>query len=172
MRLWQRMLIIVPAGLLLGMAGGQFAQPVMTQRVGDEPWQSMFQTRADRDGASTEYPAQAEGPMTYDGGYSYAPAWASNDNWSPPDYYHYADAPLPTVAELDARQAALLADPEKQFAVATPPPNAVELAANDAEAAAEQARQSAAAPAASVAAADPADLAPEPHTADGQPAIW
>jgi hypothetical protein len=171
MRLWQRLLLIVPAGLLLGMAGGQFAQPVMTQRLGDEPWQSMFQTRADRDGASSDYPTQPEGPMTYDGGYSYAPAWASHDDWSPPDYYHYSDVPLPTLAELDARQAALLADPEKQFA-STPPPEAVEQAADDAEAAADQARQSATVPAASVAAADPAELAPEPHTADGQPAIW
>jgi hypothetical protein len=171
MRLWQRLAIIVPAGLLLGMAGGQFARPVMTQRLGDEPWQAMFQTRGDRYGVSSDYPAQPDGPMTYDGGYSYAPAWTASTDWSPPDYDGYADIPLPTLAELDARQAALLADPETQFAVA-PPAGAIEQAGDDAATAAEHARQAAAAPAASVAAADPADLAPEPRTADGQPAIW
>jgi hypothetical protein len=169
MRLWQRLVLIVPAGLLLGMAGGQFAQPVMTQRIGDEPWQAMFQHRADRNGTAADYPTQPEGPMTYDGGYSYAPSWAGQADWSPPEFDRYGDIALPTVAELDARQASLLADPEKQFA--TPAPSdAVAQAGPDAEAAAANARETATA--SGVAAADPADLAPEPHTADGQPAIW
>jgi len=171
MRLWQRLAIIVPAGLLLGMAGGQFARPVLTQRLGDEPWQAMFQSRGDRYGTASDYPTQPEGPMAYDGGYSYAPAWADQAAWSPPDFDRYGDIALPTLAELDARQAALLADPEKQYAV-DPPSEAIAQAADDAETAAKHARETATAPAASVAAADPADLAPEPRTADGQPAIW
>jgi hypothetical protein len=170
MRLWQRLAIIAPAGLLLGMAGGQFARPVLTERLGDAPWQAMFQHRGDRYGTTADYPAQPEGPMTYDGGYSYAPAWAGQADWLPPDFDRYGDIALPSVAELDARQAALLADPEKQFA-SSAPSEAIVQAGNDAEAAAEQARETAAGPA-SVAAADPAELAPEPHTADGQPAIW
>lgn len=114
---WKPLLIIAPAGLLLGTIGGQLAKPVILQRAQDAPWQSMFQSRAERYGTSGQYPAQPEGPMVYDGGYSYAPDFADTPaDWTPPDYYRFADVPLPTIAELDARQAALLADPEAQFA--------------------------------------------------------
>jgi hypothetical protein len=119
---WKPLLIVVPAGLVLGSIGGHWARPVMTQRAGDSAAQSMFQTRADRYGRSGAYPKQAEGPVPYDGGYSYAPDWAvqAASTWTPPDYDHYADAPLPTLAQLDAHQAALLADPEVQFRSAAP----------------------------------------------------
>jgi hypothetical protein len=169
-RFWKPLLIILPAGLLLGMAMGQSARPVMTQRVSDEPWQAMFHSRADRDGSTNAYPSQVAGPA-YDGGYSYAPAWVTDASWTPPDYTRYADVPLPTVAQLDARQARLLADPDKEFAVA-PTADAVAGAAQDTQVAADQARQGAGEPAADLASADPADVAPEPRTADGQPAIW
>jgi hypothetical protein len=169
-RFWKPLLIILPAGLLLGMAMGQSARPVMTQRVGDEPWQAMFHSRAERDGSGPAYPSQIDGPA-YDGGYSYAPAWVTDASWTPPDYAQYADIPLPTVAQLDARQARLLADPDKEFAAA-PVSDAVAQATQDTQVSADQARQVAGEPAADLASADPADVAAEPHAPDGEPAIW
>jgi hypothetical protein len=159
MELWKPLVLIVPAGLVLGMIGGQLARPVMQQRAA-EPWPSIFGARAEHDGAA-DYPVQPEGPMTYVGGYSYPPAtsdWSSQDDSG---QWAYADVPLPTVAELDARQAELLADPDVEFAVS--PPSAREI---------EQAAEQRSEPAPQVALA-PADVGPEPRTAEGElPAIW
>jgi hypothetical protein len=161
---WKALLLIAPAGLALGMVGGHLAKPVMTQRVGDEPWQAMFQSRADRDGRAAEPPPMVEGPLTYTGGYSYAPDFARDTiAWAPPDYEHYRDIPLPDLPQLDARQAALLADPEVQFGGSQAPVPA------------EQAGE---APFPAAAAGVAADLgqvavAAEPRTPDGSlPAIW
>jgi hypothetical protein len=154
MQLWKPLALIVPAGRARGMIGGKLAHPVMQQRA-IEPWQSIFGGRTQQYG-SADYPVQPEGPVTYVGGYSYAP---DVGEWSRPydeaDWTH-ADVPLPTVAELDARQAELLADPDVEFAVSPP--------AGDAGPAAEDPPQVAIAP---------ADVGPEPRTADGGlPAIW
>jgi hypothetical protein len=79
------------------------------------------------------------------------------------------------VAQLDARQAALLADPDKQFAVHRP-----DAAVDPAEATPATTPDTSAAPAsgetlAMAAAPSTGDLpAPssEPRKADGEPAIW
>jgi hypothetical protein len=165
---WKPLLFIAPAGLMLGTIGGQLARPVMVQRAGDGAEQLMFQSRAQRYGTSGQYPTQPVGPMTYDGGYSYAPEFVDSTpaDWSAPDYYHFADVPLPTLAQLDARQAALLADPEVQYASAPVDGQATLAAApalNDAQ------------PDATTDAAPPEQvaLAPEPRTDDGAlPGIW
>jgi hypothetical protein len=163
MRVWKALILIVPAGLALGMVGGNLARPVMQQRA-VEPRQSIFETRAERYGSAQSYPRQPQGSMAYVGGYSYPPAakgWPQGKDdggdWT------YADMPLPTVAELDARQAELLADPDVEFAVS--PPDATGQMADAAPAlAGQQAAQVAHAP---------ADLGREPRTADGKlPAIW
>jgi len=163
MQAWKPLVLVVPVGLILGMVGGELARPVMTQRVTDEPWSSMLQTRSDREGQSREYPDQPQDGLPYVGDYSFPPdVGATNAEWTPPheDRWTYADAPLPTVAQLDARQAALLADPEVEFAVHPPakpsePPSATAAVTPDGEG---QSQPS---------------FAPEPSTPDGQlPAIW
>jgi hypothetical protein len=156
MKLWQRLLIIVPAGFVLGMVGSRFAQPVMNQRVGDRPSQAALQTTADRDGAPSGYPARTDGATAYEGGYGPAPAWAARGDGAA-GQTPYSDVSMPTLAELDARQAELLANPEQEFATAATP---------------DAAARSASAPPTSIADADPADLSPEPRKADGEPAIW
>lgn len=159
MQLWKPLALIVPAGLVLGMIGGHLARPEMQVRAG-EPSQRMFETRAQRYGSAESYPAQP----AYVGGYSYppylsAPTTDRSQPYGGPDWT-YADEPLPTIAELDARQAALLADPDVEFAVSPP--------GDEPKPAAEGAPQ----PATQVALA-PADGSPEPRTADGKlPAIW
>lgn len=176
MQVWKPLLIVVPAGLLLGMAGGHWANPVMTQRTGDEAGQAMFQARGDRYGTTTAYPGEAEQPIAYVGGYSYPPylmhdaSGAAVYDSSP---FAYSDIPLPTVAELDAKQAALLADPDVEFA--SKPQPAVEQAADAAQAVADQAQQmpGQAKEIAFAPSAPAAQLAPEPRSADGSlPAIW
>ncbi|MGZ3233184.1 MAG: hypothetical protein ACXU7O_00620 [Croceibacterium sp.] len=156
-------MLIVPAGLILGMVGDKLARPVMAQRVTDKPWPSMLQTRSDREGQSQDYPDQQQGGQAYVGGYSFPPVMvATNAGWPPPheDRWAYADAPLPTVAQLDARQAALLADPEVEFAV-HPPAKPSEPTSEAAAAPTDSEGQS------------PPSFAPEPSTPDGQlPAIW
>lgn len=158
MQMWKPIALIVPAGLVLGMIGGKLAHPVMQDRA-VEPWQSIFGNRS-QEGGSTNYPVQPEGPMTYVGGYSYPPdtnTWPDtygNSDWT------YDDVPLPSIAQLDARQAELLADPNIEFAVAPPADGA------------EQATDDPSVPAAQVALAPP-DAGPEPRTADGRlPGIW
>jgi hypothetical protein len=153
MQPWKPLLLIAPAGLLLGMAGGKLANPVIQERS-VEPWQSVFGNRTQQEG-SANYPIQPEGPMTYVGGYSYPPDMG--DFMKPYDEadWTYANVPLPTIAELDARQAELLADRDVEFAVSKP--------AEETDPAAGDPPQVALAP---------ADLGPEPRTADGQPAIW
>lgn len=166
---WKPLLIIVPAGMMLGTVGGQLVKPVPVDRASDAPWQNMFQSRAERDRSSAAYVTQPEGPMTYDGGYSYAPEMsdALAIKWAAPDYDHYADVPLPTVAELDARQAALLADPEVQYRSRAPDDPAQDYAT----AVAQAAPQPDAAPAPST--SEQLALAPEPRTDSGAlPAIW
>lgn len=158
MQLWKPLALIVPAGLVLGMIGGHLARPEMQARV-TQPWQSVIGTRAQQYG-SADYPVQLQGPMTYVGGYSYPPD--ASDRSQPYDRAGatYADAQLPTISELDARQAELLADPDVEFAV-SPPGDEFEPVTKEPSH-----------PAAQVALA-PADLTPEPRTADGKlPAIW
>jgi hypothetical protein len=147
MQVWKPLVLIVPAGLLLGMVGGHLARPVMPERA-VEPWRSGAEQAEPAD-----YPALAPSPMPYAGGYSYPPDTGA-EAWNPgQDRWAYADIPLPTIAELDARQTALLADPEVEFAVSPP----------DELARADTAR----------ARIPPTDLGPEPRTADGKlPAIW
>jgi len=156
------------------------AQPILTQRESDATLQAMFQTRADRYGSGSAYPTQTADVTYYDGGYSFVPDWVNrvDANWSPPHEdawsYSYAAAPLPSVALLDARQAALLADPDKQFAVHPPE------AAEPAEAAPAATPNPSAAPASgetvAMAATPSTGEAPaqssEPRKADGEPAIW
>lgn len=170
MQVWQRLLIIVPAGLVLGMIGGNLARPEMVERAVDTPWQAMFQGRADRDGGSPEYSAQPQGDLAYVGGYSYAPGYATQGTgWTPPseDRLAYGNAPLPTIDQLDARQAALLADPEVEFAVHPGSEDAVAP-----HGAAEGLVQPADPPDAQIASAEPLVTGPEPSKADGEPAIW
>jgi hypothetical protein len=158
MQLWKPLVLIIPAGLVLGMIGGHLARPVMQERAG-EPWQSIFLTRSQQYG-TTNYPTQGQGPTPYVGGYSYPPETI--------DLYHaydetvptYADAPLPSVDSLDARQAELLADPAVEFAT-SPPANEIEQGTEDTSA-----------PAAQMAVGS-TDAAPEPPSPDGSlPAIW
>jgi len=179
MPLWKPLLLIAPAGLLLGAIGGRMAQPVLTQRETDATLQAMFQTRADRYGSG--YPAQTADVTYYNGGSSFVPDWVNrvDANWSPPHEdawsYSYAAAPLPSVAQLDARQAALLADPDKQFAVHRPDPAAepaeATLAATPDPSAAPASGDTVAAATAPSAGDAPADSS-EPRKADGEPAIW
>jgi len=176
MPLWKPLLLIVPAGLVLGMIGGNLAKPVVNQRESDGALQAMFQTRAERYGLDSSSPEQAASPAYYDGGYSFVPDWStgSNANWSPPTEdawsYSYAAAPLPTLAQLDARQAALLADPDKQFAVHRPV-DASE-APDVAQAAAIDAKPPQASGSSIAMAGESLPNSPEPRTADGEPAIW
>lgn len=146
MHLWKPLALILPAGFLLGMVGGHLARPVMPERA-PEPWRSAVQARAQ----SHEPAAYPEQPTAYVGGYSFAPDMGT----AGPDYgsgdWAYGTAPLPTIAELDARQAALLADPDVEFAIS--PPDDPAPAARSVT--------------------PPADFGPEPRTADGKlPAIW
>jgi hypothetical protein len=157
MQLWKPMALIVPAGLVLGMIGGKLAHPVMQERA-VEPWQSIFGNRPQQDG-SANYPVQPEGPMTYVGGYSYPPDIGARPGTDDNADWTYADMPLPTVAQLDARQAELLADPDVEFAV-SPATHEPDPAAEEPPQPAEQG------------ALAPADTGSEPRTADGQPAIW
>lgn len=154
MQLWKLMALVVPAGLVLGMVGGKLAHPVVQEHA-VEPGQSIFGKRAAQDG-SADYPVQTDGPIAYVGGYSYPP---DTTTWGPAgdsSGWQGADVPLPSVAELDARQAALLADPDEEFAV-SPPSRETEEPPQ---------------PAAQVALAPP-DTGAEPRTADGGlPAIW
>lgn len=162
MQAWKRLLIVAPAGLILGMFGSQLARPVMAQRATNEPWQSVLGVRRDVDHQSSDYPELPGSDLAHVGGYSFPPDMgATNADWPqlPEDRSSYADAPLPTVAQLDARQAALLADPDVQFAVhppteESPPAETSRTEANDDA-------QTATA------------FGPEPSTPDGQlPAIW
>ncbi|HSQ96695.1 MAG TPA: hypothetical protein VLM18_11445 [Croceibacterium sp.] len=163
MQAWKPLVVIVSAGLILGMVSGELTRPVMAQRVTDKPWPSMLQARSDRKGQSPDYPDQQQDGQGYVGGYSFAPVVrATNARWTPPheDRWAYADAPLPTVAQLDARQAALLANPEVEFAVHRPakqsePPSETAAEPQDGEG------------------QSPPSFTPEPSTPDGQlPAVW
>lgn len=169
MPLWKPMLLIVPAGLALGAIGGNLAHPVMQERAGDHAAQAMFRNRADRYALPNSYPDPSQDGLPYVGGYSYAPFEPDpTQGWSPPyddREWAYSDLPLPRIAELDARQAALLADPDVEFS-ATPPMAKADPPADSAPSSAETSTADAT-PAA------PVDSGPEPRSADGQlPAIW
>lgn len=167
---WKPLLIVLPAGMALGVLGGHFARPVMTQRAVGDQEQAMFQTRAERYGVSAPDAVQSEGGSGYVGGYSYPPvSTPANAGWAPPHEYAYADLPLPSLAQLDARQAALLADPDVQYAV--PRPGSVEQAAEAGDDAGAASRAAQPATGAVASAAD-LPLPPEPRKADGEPAIW
>ncbi len=153
MRVWKALVLIVPAGLALGMVGGNLARPVMQQRA-VAPGQPKFETRAQRYGSAQPSPVLPEGPTTYVGGYSYRPDGSDWSRGHDDGDWPSADTPLPTMAELDARQVELLADPDIEFAVS--PPDRIERAVD----------------AAQVARA-PNNFGPEPRAVDGQlPAIW
>lgn len=177
MYLWKPLLAILPAGLALGAVGGHMAKPVLTQRVGDEPWQAMFQSRGTSTGTHDAYQPPIEGPMNYDGGLSYAPGWAKyDDNVGVPlpgeNTFAYYDTKLPTVAELDVHQAALLADPDKQY-TSQQARDQDALARDDVQLAAAGPPQASDGPkVVTFPTASAADSAPEPSRADGEPAIW
>jgi hypothetical protein len=163
MPLWKPLLIVLPAAIGLGIVGSHFARPVMVQRSSADPAQAMLQTRSDGDGLAVAYPDPSAGGSSYVGGYSYPPGEGAPDaGWAPPHEYVYTDGPLPSLDELDARQAALLADPDVEFAVA--PPATLEQAPPDGRAG------EAGRPESLVVAA--LETAPEPRKADGEPAIW
>jgi hypothetical protein len=170
MPLWKPLLIVLPAGMALGMVGGHLARPIMAQRVTDDPTQSMFQTRADRYGLAASSADQAQDGLGYVGGYSYQPGSASSDaNWAQSHEYAYAGGPLPSVAELDARQAALLADPDVEFAVS---PAAVVGQPSTAGQSADLGTGLADQPETDAVTSVALETAPEPRKADGEPAIW
>lgn len=162
MQPWKPLLVIVPAGLVLGIIGGKLAHPVMQERA-SEPWQSMFETRAQRYGTAGAYSSQPQSSIAYVGGYSYPPDTSGwSDAYDPPDWLD-EDVPLPTLAELDARQAELLADPDVEFATRAPAeplapavPDESAIGGNPSQVA-----------------LTPVDAGPEPRTARGKlPAIW
>lgn len=178
MPLWKPMLMIVPAGLALGAIGGNLAHPVMQQRPGDDAVQAMFQNHADRYALSNAYPEQPQGDLPYVGGYSYAPDWArgSAQGWSSPydeREWAYSDLSLPKLTDLDARHAALLANPEVEFAVTVPvdePRGAADVAQASAADAAEPSTETTTT---DMAVAATMERGPEPRSVDGQlPAIW
>jgi hypothetical protein len=152
------------------------AQPVLTQRVGDEPWQAMFQTRGTSTGTHA-YEPQIEGAMDYNGGLSYAPGWVKYDDGvgrtaPASDSFAYYDTNLPTVAELDARQAALLADPDKEYAT-KPAPEADSAGHQDIQFAAAEIPSPGGGPKTiTFPPSSAAETAAEPQRADGEPAVW
>jgi hypothetical protein len=48
----EALFFVVPASLVLGAIGGEYARPVMTRKDDDSLLQSYFETRAQRDGTS------------------------------------------------------------------------------------------------------------------------
>lgn len=185
MQAWKPLLIAIPAGLLLGIAGGHFAHPVMKER-GDDGWlEAMFETRAARDGRTPVAPPQEA--TYYVGGPSYDPSLKDDRNvtaWQGPDFSdwpEYKPAPMPTIAELEAevaaRDAALERHATAGAATAVADEDPVADAAADARRIANEMNATAAnPPTPQVADAAPApDPAPgtEPRSADGAlPAIW
>jgi hypothetical protein len=196
MQVWRPLLIIVPAGLALGVVGGYYARPVMLERPVDGSLQALFETRAQRYGTS-DLPTQPEDATYYSGGYSYPPylddSMTGDDKsvtgWQGPDFAdwpEYKPAPMPTVAELKAQLAARDAA-LAQRAMSASDPNASDESATDvaAEGAGEAVVRAGDDPEApdadtpqdtghpKVVVLSPAAPAAEPPTADGNlPAIW
>lgn len=187
MQAWKPLLIVIPAGLVLGVVGGHYARPVMTQRGAEDASQPFVETRSQRSGTATaEAPSET---VYYSGGYSYPPylddsSFAAEPRPDFADWPEYEPAPMPTIAELKAglaaRDAALdqlataepIAGPQDQAAAgdatdvgtAAGPPRPI---ATDPRVAVHP-KLAALAPGQSAVAASP-----EPRTAGGAlPAIW
>ncbi len=194
MQMWKPLLIIVPAGLMLGAIGGHYARPVMKQRAGDDPWQQTFGRRAQRDGAVARPDDRTVSYNAYyAGGPSYPPPAADDDRaiagWQGPDFRNWPDykpEPMPTIEQLEAevarRDTALdrqaMADGET-VAGETPPADADTRASGDAADVDPKPQtyggqiaghpQVVTMPRSS----SPATTTPEPRTAGGKlPAIW
>jgi hypothetical protein len=198
MKAWERLLIIIPAGLALGAVGGHLASPVPVQRGDDSSWRTLFETRAQRYGTTTP-----QAPLTdatyYSDSYSYPPylddtaddsrsmtGWQgqSFDNW--PDY---TPAPMPTIAELRAQVAArnaVVASEAASAAGALPNDDpaddlaaqgAGEAISSDDDALPIESDSAEDAPHPKIvvfprATASPAVASAEPPAADGAPALW
>jgi len=198
MKAWERLLIIIPAGLALGAVGGHLASPVLVQRGDDGSWRTMFETRAQRYGTTTP-----QAPLTdatyYSDSYSYPPYLddtaddsRSITGWQGPSFDNwpgYTPAPMPTIAELKAQVAA------RNAVIASEAMSAADALPND-EAADDLAAKGAgeavssdddAPPTESDGAMDtphpkivvfprataaPAVASAEPPAADGTPALW
>lgn len=200
MQAWKPLLLIVPAGVLLGALGGQFARPVMTQHPDDGLLQSLFGSHGGRSGTPVAE-APPEDASYYSGGYSYPPylddRMTGSDReitgWQGPSFAgwpEYKPAPMPSVAQLEAevsaRDAALGQRAAGEYEESTDEKSAAESAADaagDAAAnAADEARStsmdgqsSAEGPKAAILSppASPAAPSAEPRSANGNlPAIW
>jgi len=112
---WKPLLIVIPAGLLLGSIGGHYARPVMTEHP-DTSLDALFQSRAERNGADAAAP-QPQDASYYSGAYSYPPYLDDRMlgggreivGWQGPrfsDSPEYKPAPMPSVAQLQAQLAA------------------------------------------------------------------
>lgn len=199
MQAWKPLLLIIPAGLLLGALGGQYARPVLTEHP-DDGLQSLFGSHGDRSGTPVA-DASPEDASYDSGGYSYPPylddRMTGSDReitgWQGPSFAgwpEYKPAPMPSVAQLEAevsaRDAALGRRALREYGEGTDDKSAAEAAADaagDAAAnAADQARTTSSdsqSPAegskAAVLSLPASSTAPsaEPRTADGNlPAIW
>jgi hypothetical protein len=197
---WKPLLLIVPAGLLLGAIGGNYARPVLTKRADDGSLQAMFETRSQRYGAPATQ-AAPEDATYYSGGYSYPPYLDNRmlggdreiTGWQGPsfaDWPEYQPAPLPSAAEPEAqvaaRDAALdqralgsaTAGTEDQTAAQAAAATAANVAANaDAQSLPDRTDGEDVAMGPKVvivSSTDPSAAPPsEPRTADGKlPAIW
>ena len=164
MQVWKPLLIIIPAGLVLGAYGGELANPVVQLRGGDEPWRQMFQPQIEPGHSGIMIEAPPQDP--YVGGYSYAPSFAELEpvEWPEPqvDYdYGWAghpDMPLPTMEELDARLAANTVEPAPPITHSRRPLDVRRTDAGADPAGADQAQE---------------PLPGEPRAANGAlPAIW
>jgi hypothetical protein len=112
---WKPLLIVVPAGLVLGAIGGQYARPVMTQHP-DSSLQALFESRAQRYG-SEAVATEPQDASYYSGEYSYPPYLDDRmlgdgreiTGWQGPtldDWPEYRPAPMPSIAQLQAQLAA------------------------------------------------------------------
>lgn len=105
MQAWKPLLLILPAGLLLGMIGGRYAHPVMQQRGGDEPWRQMLEPNIRPSNPRIMVENPPIDPMPYGPSSSFAeqatvewPDPYAGTRWDPA-----SAEPLPSVAELDAQ---------------------------------------------------------------------
>lgn len=140
MQVWKPLLLIVPAGLVLGIVGAQYANPVIRQRGAGESWLDVFESRAQRYGAPPQAEAPPEQPTPYVGGSRYAPRFDDRAvvGWQGPDFSgwpEYTPAPMPTIAELEAEVARRDAALDRRAAAAAPEDDSGQLAAAAADAA-------------------------------------
>ena len=184
MQAWKPLLIIIPAGLVLGAVGGQYARPQLIERATDPSLQALFESRAQRYGGDSAQP-QLRNEVYYAGQYSYPPYLDDRmmggdreiTGWQGPtfsDWPEYKPAPMPSVAQLQAQVAA------RDAALGRRAWGGYDEAPEDVSGA-EAASQAAANAAASAAQAQPsaannpavAANGEEPRTPDGDlPAIW